>query len=196
MVSILTNLVLTVMSPDDNTEIFGQLLHGTARAWRQKLDERLKPMGLSQAKWRTLMHLSLAGDALTQAEIAVRLGVEEPSVVTLLHRLEREDWITRTNSAQDRRCKMVLLGRRAQRVIAQITSSAKTLRNELLADISTPDLQMCMDVLAHIKDRAEKNDKLRARSDKAAARRSAEHNGQLKQGSSILRKKAIRRGSK
>jgi hypothetical protein len=91
---------------------------------------------------------------------------------------------------------MVLLGRRAQRVIAQITSSAKTLRNELLADISTPDLQMCMDVLAHIKDRAEKNDKLRARSDKAAARRSAEHNGQLKQGGSILRKKAIRRGSK
>lgn len=196
MVSILTNLVLTVMSPDDNTEIFGQLLHGTARAWRQKLDERLKPMGLSQAKWRTLMHLSLAGDALTQAEIAVRLGVEEPSVVTLLHRLEREDWITRTNSAQDRRCKMVLLGRRAQRVIAQITSSAKTLRNELLADISTPDLQMCMDVLAHIKDRAEKSDKLRARSDRAAARRLAEHNGQLKKGSSILRKKAIRRGSK
>ena len=56
-------------------------------------------MGLSQAKWRTLMHLSIAGDALTQAEIAARLGVEEPSVVTLLHRLEREDWITRTNSA-------------------------------------------------------------------------------------------------
>jgi len=196
LVSILTNLVLTVMSPDDNTEIFGQLLHGTARAWRQKLDERLKPMGLSQAKWRTLMHLSLAGDALTQAEIAVRLGVEEPSVVTLLHRLEREDWITRTNSAQDRRCKMVLLGRRAQRVIAQITSSAKTLRNELLADISTPDLQMCMDVLAHIKDRAEKSDRLRARSDRAAARRLAEHNGQRKQGGSILRKKAIRRGSK
>ena len=53
-----------------------------------------------------------------------------------------------------------------------------------------------MDVLAHIKDRAEKSDKLRARSDRAAARRLAEHNGQLKQGNSILRKKAIRRGSK
>ncbi|HEV8417290.1 MAG TPA: MarR family transcriptional regulator [Candidatus Udaeobacter sp.] len=184
------------MCPDDNTEIFGQLLHGTARAWRQKLDERLKPMGLSQAKWRTLMHLSLAGDALTQAEIAVRLGVEEPSVVTLLHRLEREDWITRTNSALDRRCKMVLLGRRAQRVIAQINSSARTLRNELLADISTPDLQMCMDVLAHIKDRAEKSEKLRARGNKAVSRRVAGHNGQAKRGNSIIRKRGIRRGSK
>ena len=184
------------MSPDDNTEVFGQLLHGTARAWRQKLDERLKPMGLSQAKWRTLMHLSIAGDALTQAEIAARLGVEEPSVVTLLHRLEREDWITRTNSPLDRRCKMVLLGRRAQRVIARINSNAKTLRNELLADISTPDLQMCMDVLAQIKDRAEKSDKPRARGNRAVARRLVTHNGQAKRQNSIVRKRGIRRGSK
>src|SRR6266481_3243985 len=96
----------------------GPLLHGTARAWRLKLDDRLKPMGLSQAKWRTLLHLSVAPNALTQTEIAARLGVEEPTVVTLLHRLEREGWVTRTNSPRDRRCNMVLLGRRARRVIA------------------------------------------------------------------------------
>ena len=184
------------MYPGDTTEIFGQLLHGTARAWRQKLDERLRPMGLSQAKWRTLMHLSLAEDALTQAEIAARLGVEEPTVVTLLHRLEREDWITRTNSALDRRCKMVLLGRRAQRVIARINSSAKTLRNELLADIPTTDLEMCMEVLAHIKDRAEKSDKLRARANKAVARRLAGRKRQAKRGNSIVRKRASGRRSK
>jgi MarR family transcriptional regulator, transcriptional regulator for hemolysin len=185
------------MSPGDTTETFGQLLHGTARAWRQKLDERLKPMGLSQAKWRTLMHLSMAGDALTQAEIAARLGVEEPTVVALLHRLEREDWITRTNSALDRRCKMVLLGGRARRVIAQINSSAHTLRRELWADIPTPALQMCMKVLARIRDRAEKSDKLRSRGEKAVAtRRLARHNGQAKRGDSIPRKGAIRRGLK
>src|SRR3989440_12724273 len=108
------------MSDGETAETLGQLLHGTAGAWRQKLDQRLKPMGLSQAKWRTLMHLSLSEDALTQAEIAARLGVEEPTVVNLLHRLEKEGWITRTSSPNDRRCKMVLLGRRAERVIAQI----------------------------------------------------------------------------
>jgi MarR family transcriptional regulator for hemolysin len=184
------------MSPADTTEKFGQLLHGTARAWRQKLDERLKPMGLSQAKWRTLLHLSLAGDALTQAEIAARLGVEEPTMVTLLHRLERENWITRTNSALDRRCKMVLLGRRAQRVIAEINSSANTLRHELLADIPNSDLEKCMRVLARIRDRAEKSDKIRSRAERAAAHRFSEHNGQIKRGNSIPRKGTMRRGSK
>jgi MarR family transcriptional regulator, transcriptional regulator for hemolysin len=167
-----------------NGETFGQLLHGTARAWRQKLDARLKPMGLSQAKWRTLMHLSLAEEALTQAEIAGRLGVEEPSVVTLLHRLEREGWITRTNSPHDRRCKMVLLGQRAQRVIAQINATAEKLRHELLADISATDLETSMKVLAHIQQRAEKTDNVRAGSNRSVARRRDEPNGQTKQGDS------------
>jgi len=184
------------MSPGDTTEKFGQLLHGTARAWRQKLDERLKPMGLSQAKWRTLLHLSLAGDALTQAEIAARLGVEEPTMVTLLHRLERENWITRTNSALDRRCKMVLLGRRAQRVIAEINSSANTLRHELLADIPNSDLEKCMRVLARIRDRAEKSDKIRSRAERAAAHRFSAQNGQIKRGNSISKRRTMRRGSK
>ena len=63
------------------TKHLGRLLHGTARAWRLKLDERLKPMGLSQAKWRTLLHLvDCSGDALTQAEIAERLGIERAVV--------------------------------------------------------------------------------------------------------------------
>src|SRR5438477_11154143 len=101
-------------------ETIGPLLHGTARAWRLKLDERLKPMGLSQAKWRTLLHLSIAPDALTQTEIAARLGIEEPTLVPLLHRLESEGWVTRKNSPRDRRCKVVQLGRRAQRAITQI----------------------------------------------------------------------------
>ena len=137
-------------------EIFGQLLHGTARAWRQKLDARLKPMGLSQAKWRTLMHLSLAEEALTQAEIAGRLGVEEPTVVTLLNRLEKEGWVTRKNSARDRRCKTVHLQPRTERVINRINLTALRLRRELIKDIPTRDMEVCMRVLNHVRERIDR----------------------------------------
>ncbi len=184
------------MSAADPTETFGQLLHGTARAWRQKLDQRLKPMGLSQAKWRTLMHLALARDALTQTEIAARLGVEEPTVVALLHRLEREDWITRSSSPRDRRCKMVLLGRRAERVITQINLRAETLRDELLAGISTSHLQTCMNVLARIRDRAENVDKVQPGDNGSPARTLARNNGRAKRRDSIPRKGSFRKKSK
>jgi MarR family transcriptional regulator for hemolysin len=137
-------------------EAFGPLLHGTARAWRLKLDQRLKPMGLSQAKWRTLLHLSAVPGRLTQSEIAARLGIEEPTLVTLLHRLERDGWVKRRHSRDDRRCKIVQLGWRAQGVIAQISQTAGELRDELLADISGPELRICMRVLTQIRQRAEK----------------------------------------
>jgi len=143
-------------------ETFGPLLHGAARAWRLKLDERLRPMGLSQAKWRTLLHLSIAPEALTQTQIADRLGIEEPTLVTLLHRLEREGWVKRANAPHDRRCKLVLLGRRAQSVIAHINAAADELRHELLADIAASELETCIDVLTRIRARAENRDNSRS----------------------------------
>jgi MarR family transcriptional regulator for hemolysin len=137
-------------------DAFGPLLHGTARAWRLRLDERLKPMGLSQAKWRTLIHLSVAPGPLTQAEIASHLGIEEPTLVTLLHRLEGDRWVSRKSAAHDRRCKTVHLAPRAQRVIEQISAAAFKLRHELLDDISPSELRTCMRVLQSIRQRAEK----------------------------------------
>jgi MarR family transcriptional regulator, transcriptional regulator for hemolysin len=139
-------------------EAFGPLLHGTARAWRLKLDERLKPMGLSQAKWRTLLHLSLAPGPLTQAEIAGRLGIEEPTLVILLHRLENDGWVARKSLPRDRRCKTVHLAHRAQRVIAQINAAALELRHELLDDVPVSELRTCVRVLKQIQEKAEKND--------------------------------------
>ena len=137
-------------------DAIGPLLHGVARAWRLKLDERLKPMGLSQAKWRTLIRLSMSPDPLTQAEIASHLGIEEPTLVTLLHRLEDDRWVARKNAAHDRRCKTVHLTRRAQRVIEEINDEAFKLRHELLDDVSASELRTCIRVLDRIRQKAEK----------------------------------------
>jgi MarR family transcriptional regulator for hemolysin len=161
--------------PKIDPETIGPVLGGTARAWRLKLDERLKPMGLSQAKWRTLLHLSVAPGPLTQAEIAARLGIEEPTLVTLLHRLESGGWVTRRSSSYDRRCKMVHLGRRARRVIAQ-----------LLADIPASQLRTCISVLVRIRDRAEKSDRAYRRG-MATSQFRLERNGQDKRGNAITK---------
>ena len=137
-------------------ETFGPLLGGTARAWRMKLDQRLKPMGLSQAKWRTLIHLSRAPEPLTQSQIAERTGIEEPTLVTLLHRLEKEDWVIRKSSASDRRCKTVHLQPRAKKVIDGINATALRLRYELIREIPAREMQVCMRVLAQVRERIDR----------------------------------------
>jgi len=173
-----------------DSEAIGPLLHGTARAWRLKLDARLKPMGFTQAKWRTLLHLSLASDPLTQAEIAARLGIEEPTLVTLLHRLEKGGWVTRKNASHDRRCKTVHLGKRAHRIIARINGAAAKLRGELLAGISLPELKICMRVLSVIHDRAETEDKVSRRRTSRLGR-----NGHNRNGHAILKVRTTRHAS-
>lgn len=142
------------------SEQFGPLLHGVAHAWRMKLDKRLKPLGLSQAKWRTLLHLYRAEAVLTQSEIASHLGIEEPSLVNLLHRLEKAGWVARKTAEHDRRCKTVHLGTRAHKAIEQINHTAVNLREELLSNIPPADLRRCMDVLERIKDKAEAVEKI------------------------------------
>jgi len=102
------------------------------------------------------MHLSVAPGPLTQAEIAAHLGIEEPTLVTLLHRLEGDRWVARKPASHDRRCKTVHLGRRAQRVIAQISAAAFKLRHELLDDIPASELRTCIRVLDRIRQKAEK----------------------------------------
>src|SRR3954462_5645735 len=115
---------------------FGLVLFGTARAWRTKLDQRLRPLGLSQGKWRTLMHLSRGGDKLTQKEIAEHMGIEEATLAGLLNRLESDGWVKRQESPNDRRCNIVHLQRRSKNVLDQIFSAAHELRDELLRDVS------------------------------------------------------------
>jgi MarR family transcriptional regulator for hemolysin len=136
-------------------ETLGMLLGETARIWRTKLDQRLRPLGLSQAKWRVLLHLNLARDELTQKALSERLGIEGPSLVRLLDRMEDDDWVERRASASDRRAKTVHLTARAMETLREIKRIATRLRGELLSDISVEELTVVSDVLQRIKLRAE-----------------------------------------
>ena len=137
---------------DFDPETIGHLLHDTARVWRTKLDQRLQPLGLSQAKWRTIAHLS--GGHLTQCDLAQRLSIEEPTLARLLGEMEQDRWIKRVSSPHDRRCKTVQLQPKSSALLQQIEATARHLRHELLETIPSRDLQTCMRVLTDIQNRA------------------------------------------
>ncbi len=138
--------------PKIDPETIGQLIHQTARIWRQRLDQRLHPLGLSQAKWRTLAHL--AEGHLTQCELADRLGIEEPTLARSLTSMERSGWIKRQNAEHDRRCKTVHLQRKSSSLLHRIEETARDLRRELVETISPQDLQTCLRVLNEIRRKA------------------------------------------
>lgn len=141
-------LTMPALDPDK----IGQLIHQTSRVWRLKLDERLRPLGLSQAKWRTIAHL--AQGHLTQCELAERLSIEEPTLARSLASLESGGWIKRESARHDRRCKTVHLEEKSSALLQRIKQTAGALRRELVEDIPARDLQICMRVLSEIYGRA------------------------------------------
>lgn len=134
------------------SETFARLLGETSRAWRTRLDERLKPLGLSQAKWLALLQLHRCAEDMTQKQLAKVLGIEGATLTTLLDRLMRDDYIHRREGKHDRRCKTVHLTPRALKIIKQITAVATQLRKELLAGISVHDLRVCIYTLKRVQE--------------------------------------------
>lgn len=138
-------------------ETFGRLIGEISRAWRTRLDERLKPLGLSQAKWLALLQLHRCAEAMTQKQLAQELGIEGATLTTLLDRLVRDDYVQRREGKLDRRCKTVHLTPRAMRVIKQITAVAAELRQELLVGISVSDMRSCIRILQRVQQSLDKH---------------------------------------
>lgn len=134
---------------------FGAALAETARVWRMKLDQRLRPLGLSQAKWRTLLNVARGGEGMAQTTLAERIGVEGPTLVGLLDRLARDGWIERRPCSSDRRIRRVYLTPRAQDALQEIEAVAAQLRKELCGGIPEDDLLRCLRVLGQVCEKAE-----------------------------------------
>lgn len=134
---------------------FPLVLFEVALAWRNELDKRLKPLGLSQAKWRVLAHLSLSETPLKQTELAHRLGVEGPTLVGLLDRLAKDNWITRVDQTSDRRSKVIQLTPKALITLESIHATADLLCEELLHVTDKSQIDTCIQVLLDLKTNLE-----------------------------------------
>lgn len=125
---------------------FGMQLTHLSRAWRAELDRRLAVLGLSQARWLVLLHLSRDKKLPTQGELASSVGVENPTLARLLDALETQQLIERRPDQADRRVKNIALTDKALGIIEEIESIATRLRKEIFAGLTEQDIQYCQDV--------------------------------------------------
>lgn len=132
-----------------------QLIHEVPQNIRARIDQCLKPLGVSQAAWRVLLRLlklEEEGKNLVQIELAALLGIEGPSLVSLLDRLERERLVERVTPPQDRRCKMIQLTDTGRSLAHEIMAIVMPMREALLKGVSAEDLANCIRVLQRIKE--------------------------------------------
>ncbi|UJX42089.1 MarR family transcriptional regulator [Desulfovibrio sp. JY] len=136
--------------PKTPREQLGTAISRAARLMRTRLDERLSPLGLTQAKWLILFYLSNNGGVMPQKDIAECIGVEGPTVVRVLDGLERMGLITRRDQPADRRSKDVCLTGQAEAIRDEIGRIVAEFRRTLWDGVAEEDLAVCLRVMTRL----------------------------------------------
>ena len=121
-------------------ERFSTALHATARSWRIALNARLKDLGVGQSGWLTIAILAKSKAELSQRALADQLGVEGPSVVAMLDRLEQSGLVLRAPCPTDRRVKLVHLTEAGRALYAKVKKQADAYRAAVLDEVPPAQL--------------------------------------------------------
>ncbi len=128
-----------------------------ARRYRARLNEELRAIGQTQARWDALFWISVAGDLATQSELADSMGVEGPTLVRMLNKLEQEGLVERLATPGDRRAKTIRLKGAAEAVLASIAGLSGPFRDGILQDIEPDELRTCLSVFERVMTRLEQD---------------------------------------
>ncbi|AOY89330.1 MarR family transcriptional regulator [Marinobacter salinus] len=126
------------------------------RRWRKMLDERLKDLGVTQARWSTMVYLEKGGEGLTQRELASLMAIENPTLVRLLDSLEQQGLIERRPCPNDRRARRLHLTDAGRKFMDVLSDRAEKLREEMLEGISDEEIECTVKVFQRIMENAEK----------------------------------------
>jgi MarR family transcriptional regulator for hemolysin len=136
-------------------ERFSAAVHNTARGWRLLIDKQLKHLGIGQAGWMTIAMIAKSAEPMSQRALADVVGVEGPSMVSMLDRLEREGLVTRAPSPTDRRVKLVHLTEAGTTLFQQVREQANAVRASLLGDLPPEKLAAATELLELLRARIE-----------------------------------------
>ncbi|CUU23940.1 MULTISPECIES: transcriptional regulator SlyA [Duffyella] len=120
------------------------------RIWRALIDQRLKPLELTQTHWVTLHNIHQLPPEQSQIQLAKAIGIEQPSLVRTLDQLEEKGLITRCTCANDRRAKRIKLTKEAEPIISEVESVIDATRDDILSGISTQEITQLITLIAKL----------------------------------------------
>ena len=110
-----------------------------SHSYQQAFNEEISPQGVTYRQSQVLGLLALE-TSLSQSDLAERMGIEPPTLVGILDRMERDGWIRRVACPEDRRRKLVHATRAAEPVWSKITAAARKVRTQATRGLSARQL--------------------------------------------------------
>jgi MarR family transcriptional regulator, transcriptional regulator for hemolysin len=118
-----------------------------SRRWLNIIDGELRATGDSHARWITLLWVGMMGGRHKIGELADQIGVELPTLVRLLNRLEREGLVERRALGGSNRAKAVVLTPKGRRMSTNMNGIVDRVRSEFLQGVNEKQLNEALDLL-------------------------------------------------
>lgn len=141
--------------PDVNVFLTRKIMR-FARRWRAIANEHLSRIGQTQARWEALYWIAVSRGGATQRELAECVGIEEPTLVRMLHRLEQEGLVERRASQADRRTKTIVLTQAAEPHMKAMSGVIDKLRLDVLRNLNPEEIKLAVEVLDRMLERLER----------------------------------------
>lgn len=147
---VFSSLAKHTMNNNDPSRNIGFLIHEVARLMRRNFHRRVSALGLTQAQWRTLTHLS-RHEGINQSALAELLEIRPITLARLIDRLQNAGWVERQKDPADRRVCRLYLTEAAQPMLVEMQQRAAETRKDALAGLSQDEQAQVLHLLDSLK---------------------------------------------
>lgn len=140
------------MKKYDHENSIGFIVNSTARTFQKVLDSELrKNTGITIAPAKVLYALSM-DSGLTQSELADKIGIESPTLVPIIDKMEKDGFVQRKLDVHDRRVNRVYTTASSDSLLDLMIECALHVRKISIRGIPEEDLKTTLAVLKNISE--------------------------------------------
>ena len=139
-----------LLAPRLRYDFDGALSYHVIRTWmayQRVLDAKLAGHGITYRQFQVVAWIKQAGGVISQAELARRMGIEPPSMVGLIDRMQAAGWVVRESDGDDRRKKRLRAGPAAEAAWAVTVEALLAVRAEATARLEPGQRETLLDLL-------------------------------------------------
>ena len=135
----------------DFEESIGYWITMTSYSYQDALNQELIPYGITFRQFQVIGWLVYAGP-LSQVELAERMMIEPPTLVRILDRMERDQWIKRESDPEDRRRKVLQVLPEAKPIWSKMVSCLKRLRKKATKGMTAEQVETLKSLLMQVQE--------------------------------------------
>lgn len=114
-----------------------------------------KPLGLTSARWQVMGAIELAGQPLTVAQIARRMGLSRQGVQRIVNDLEKLDMVDFQSNVDHKRASLVSLSQKGSKAMEKLQALQISWVNQLSDNLNERQIKQALKLLQAVRERSE-----------------------------------------